>query len=282
MTSEEKTTAAPLSARRKGPLAALFSASAPLLIFALSAAAALLARGPLRLAALLPLIAPVYYFYCLFKLRALASGSLEETADFILGPGSLLVGALQRRPEILTFLKDSFPRPPAAVAEIGRAKGGTLALLCRAAAPDALIISLDLPGAINSGPLPALNKSEWRLPLLKAMAGPGQDLRLIDADSRSAAALNLFEKALNGRKLDLLFIDGDHTFDGVRSDHVMYSRFVKPGGIIAFHDINPGLEEFGLAVSRYWRETPFAGERREYVEDPRQVSYGIGALRLPG
>jgi len=281
---ESAAPAAPDKADCGGHGADLFWYSSLLALLALAALAVWLGRGPLKLAALLPLplIAPAYYFYCLLKLRELAPGSLEQTADFILGPGSLLVGALQRRPEILTFLKDSFPRPPAAVAEIGRAKGGTLALLCRAAAPDALIISLDLPGAIHSGPIPAFNKGGWRRPLLEALAGPGQDLRLIDGDSRSAEAIALFEKALAGRKLDLLFIDGDHTYEGVKSDHERYARFVKPGGIIAFHDINPGLEEFGVAVSRFWRETPLAGERREFIEDPRQISYGIGALRLPG
>ncbi|MDP2865487.1 MAG: hypothetical protein Q8O90_04515, partial [Elusimicrobiota bacterium] len=65
-----------------------------------------------------------YYFYCLFALRKLASRGVEETADFVLGSGSALVGALQLRRELLPFLRWAGP-PPAAVAEIGRAKGGT-------------------------------------------------------------------------------------------------------------------------------------------------------------
>lgn len=242
------------------------------------------APGFSRLAALLPLaILPLaYYRYCLLKLRRISSGAgLDETADFLLGEGSLLVGMLQRRAEILPFLKETFPVPPSAVAEIGRAKGGTLALLCRVAAPDALVISLDLPGAIHSGPVPPLNKGAWRGPLLKAMAGPRQDLRLIDGDSRDPESVERFAAALGGRKLDLLFIDGDHTWEGVSSDYRLYSAFVRPGGVIAFHDINPGLEAFGVAVSRFWKETPLPGERREFIEDPAQVSYGIGALRLP-
>lgn len=254
------------------------------LLLAAAALTAALAPGCLRLAAMVPLslIPPVHYFYCLFRLRELSSAGLEEAADFIMGPGSFFIGMLQRRAELLPFLKETFPAPPSAAAEIGRARGGTLMLLCRAAAPDALIVSLDLPGAVHSGPIPFINKGAWRLPLLTAMAGPGQDLRLIDADSRSPSAAALFEKALGGRKLDLLFIDGDHTLEGVRSDYGTYSRFVRPGGIIAFHDIQPGLEEFGVAVSRFWKETALPGARTEYIEDPSQVSYGIGVLRLPG
>ena len=224
----------------------------------------------------------VYYFYCLLRLRRLSSGGAEETADFVLGSGSALVGALQLRQELLPFLRWAGPSP-AAVAEIGRAKGGTLAVLCRAAAPDALVISLDLPGGLHSGPIPFLNKGAWRQPLLRAMKGPGQDLRLIDGDSRSPASVEIFRKALAGRKLDLLFIDGDHTFEGVKSDYELYSGFVRPGGVIAFHDIQPGYEkELGVVVSRFWREYPLPGERAEFIADGSQLSYGIGALRLPG
>ncbi len=223
-----------------------------------------------------------YYFYCLFALRKLASRGAEETADFVLGSGSALVGALQLRQELFAFLRWAGP-PPAAVAEIGRARGGTLAILCRAAAPDALVISLDLPGGLHSGPIPLLNKGAWRLPLLRAMKGPGQDLRLLDGDSRSPASVELFRKALAGKKLDLLFIDGGHTFESVRSDYELYSGFVRPGGVIAFHDIQPGYEkELGVVVSRFWREYPLPGERAEFIADSSQLSYGIGALRLPG
>lgn len=253
------------------------------LLLAAAALTAALAPGFLRLAAIVPLslIPPVHYYYCLLRLGELSSAGLDEAADFVMGPGSFFTGMLQRRAEILSFLKETFPAPPSAIAEIGRARGGTLMLLCRTAAPDALIISLDLPGAIHSGPIPFINKGAWRLPLLNAMAGPGQDLRLIDGDSRSPSTAALFEKALGCRKLDLLFIDGDHTWEGVRSDYEMYSRYVKSGGVIAFHDIQPGLEEFGVAVSRFWKETVLPGARKEYIEDPSQVSYGIGVLRLP-
>ena len=34
--------------------------------------------------------------------------------------------------------------------------------------------------------------------------------------------------------LDLLFIDGDHSYEGVRQDYKMYSKLVRDGGLIAF------------------------------------------------
>jgi hypothetical protein len=38
------------------------------------------------------------------------------------------------------------------------------------------------------------------------------------------------------RPIDLLFIDGDHTDQGVRRDWNEWNRFVVPGGIVIFHD----------------------------------------------
>ena len=39
---------------------------------------------------------------------------------------------------------------------------------------------------------------------------------------------------------DLIFIDGDHSLEGVRKDYELYGPLIAPGGVIAFHDINNG------------------------------------------
>jgi hypothetical protein len=38
------------------------------------------------------------------------------------------------------------------------------------------------------------------------------------------------------RPVGLLWIDGDHTFEGVTRDFEAWRRFVVPGGVVAFHD----------------------------------------------
>ena len=38
------------------------------------------------------------------------------------------------------------------------------------------------------------------------------------------------------RPIRLLWIDGDHTYQGVQQDFGNYSPFLAPGGIVAFHD----------------------------------------------
>lgn len=38
------------------------------------------------------------------------------------------------------------------------------------------------------------------------------------------------------KSIDLLFIDGDHSYDGVKADWDAYKRFLKAGSIVVFHD----------------------------------------------
>lgn len=45
------------------------------------------------------------------------------------------------------------------------------------------------------------------------------------------------EKFSTVGQFDFIFIDGDHTLEGVRKDYEMYGSLVRPGGIMAFHDI---------------------------------------------
>lgn len=39
-------------------------------------------------------------------------------------------------------------------------------------------------------------------------------------------------------KIDILFIDGDHSYQGVLSDFLMYADLVAPGGYVVFDDYN--------------------------------------------
>ena len=61
-------------------------------------------------------------------------------------------------------------------------------------------------------------------------------------------------RALADTHIDFLFIDGDHTYEGVKSDFEMYSPLVRSGGLIALHDIVPGPEGCVGGVPKYWSE----------------------------
>ena len=56
--------------------------------------------------------------------------------------------------------------------------------------------------------------------------------------------LNKVHKHLNGKKIDMLFFDGEHRYEDVYLDWRIYSHFVKSGGIVAFHDaVSPHSEK---------------------------------------
>lgn len=64
------------------------------------------------------------------------------------------------------------------------------------------------------------------------------------------AASRLRHEFGRGFGVGLLFIDADHSYEGVRRDFESWSPLVRPGGIVAFHD------DFAPGVSQVLRELP--------------------------
>ena len=88
-----------------------------------------------------------------------------------------------------------------------------------------------------------------------------------------------FDEALgqfSDGSIDLLHIDGFHTYEAARHDFITWLPKVKPGGILLLHDIAPKHEEFG--VWRLWEE--IKGEFRETFEFHH--GWGLGVMRRPG
>lgn len=191
--------------------------------------------------------------------------------------GRIRITPVQVRSEIMEFLGVAASRAPRAVLEIGTANGGTLFLFTRVAAPDALVISLDLPSGRFGGGYPA-----WKAPLYRAFARGTQRIELLRGDSHAPDAVAGVTRLLGGRPLDLLFIDGDHAYDGVRSDFEMYAPFVRPGGLVAFHDIVPGPDGDVGGVPRFWRELKAGRRTNEIVADWNQGGFGIGWFEAEG
>src|SRR5689334_12559456 len=84
-----------------------------------------------------------------------------------------LISPIQSRDELVPLLTLLMGLRPQTVMEIGTANGGTLFMLTRICAPDATIVSLDLPGGPFGG-----GYTEARVPLYQAFALPGQTIQL--------------------------------------------------------------------------------------------------------
>jgi predicted O-methyltransferase YrrM len=68
----------------------------------------------------------------------------------------------------------------------------------------------------------------------------------------------------DGTSLDLVFIDGDHSYEAVRADWEGWSKFVRPNGAVAFHDAisAPGHPEGPVRfIDETFRKTSPAGWR---------------------
>jgi len=189
----------------------------------------------------------------------------------------LAIRPAQVKEEILKLLRILKGLKPRTILEIGTASGGTLFLFTQVAEPDAIIISIDLPGGPFGGGYPA-----WKIPLYKSFARyPTQRIYLFRADSHNVNTLRKVKKILGNKLIDFLFIDGDHSYEGVKKDFEMYAPLVRKGGVIALHDIVPDPQELVGGVPKFWRElkNKLGVDRvKELVKDWNQGGYGIGLI----
>lgn len=165
---------------------------------------------------------------------------------------------------------------PQRVLEIGTARGGTLYLWTQAAAEDATIVSVDLPGGAFGGAYP-----RCRIPLYQSFARSRQQLHLLRADSHDSQTAARVRSLFNAQPIDFAFIDGDHTYEGVRADFLNYAPLVRAGGLIAFHDIlaRPDIPE--IQVDRFWMELCERYDTDELAgPEGSGRRIGIGLLRV--
>ena len=174
--------------------------------------------------------------------------------------------------KLLEILKDFNPK---IILEIGTARGGTLYLFTRIIDPEGTIISVDLLGGPFGG-----GYSEWKIPLYQSFAKKGQKIKLLRANSHKISTLEKVNEILNKKRIDFLFIDGDHTYDGVKRDFNMYSSLVREGGIIAFHDIAKHDPKSNCKVNKFWNELKNDYEYLEIIENIKQKWAGIGVIYL--
>jgi predicted O-methyltransferase YrrM len=179
---------------------------------------------------------------------------------------------LQIREEITELMGIVAVARPKFVMEIGTARGGTLFLLSRVASHKASIISLDLPSGNFGG-----GYSSQKTKFFKTFAAQDQRMYFIRENSHLIKTFNLVKNILKGNKLDFLFIDGDHTYQGVKKDFEMYSQLVKKGGLIALHDVclHSGSE---CEVATFWYEIKRKLRHIEVIKDAKQGWAGIGLL----
>lgn len=87
-----------------------------------------------------------------------------------------------------------------------------------------------------------------------------------------------FDQALedfNDSSIELLHIDGLHTYDAVSHDFESWLPKMAPGGIVLFHDIKVFEGDFG--VHKFWSEIT-----QKYTSLEFSHSHGLGVIEIPG
>lgn len=156
---------------------------------------------------------------------------------------------------------------PQVIVEIGIGQGGTLYIWCRYIQEARKIISIDLP-----------RYPTQKEKFFKSFAE--RKVHILRGDSHTDETEIALSEILDGEKIDFLFIDGDHKYAGVKDDFQRYKKFVRKGGMIAFHDIAPGSPHIVGGVPILWREIKNRFKHLEIVEDWNQGGYGIGILYM--
>jgi predicted O-methyltransferase YrrM len=210
----------------------------------------------------------------------------DSVVDFLFSAAAESIVPWQIEEEYRALARVVAERRPRTILEIGTADGGTLFAHARLAAEDALIISIDLPEGPFGGGYP-----HWRIPFYESFARPHQRLKLIRGDSHAAETAERLEKILDGRTVDYAFIDGDHTYDGVRQDFNLCRRLAAADGVIALHDIaehpnsqytstEAAAHHADWAVHDFWCEISPLHDTDEFIADRGQEGYGIGVIYL--
>jgi predicted O-methyltransferase YrrM len=208
--------------------------------------------------------------------------------DALVSQAIEVFAAIQNPRELREFFTLLHGLRPEVVVEIGTARGGVLYGLSQLASAKALLVSIDLPGGRNCG-----GQTETERQLFASFGPRTQEFHFIPGNSMALTTKRTLQELLGGRKVDVLFIDGDHSYGAVRSDFEMYRELVSDRGMIALHDICMIPEEWGPGgeVGVFWTELTRKYQTRAII-DPNGVcrpkrpsgtewSWGIGIVEKP-
>jgi len=207
------------------------------------------------------------------KERMAEEDGLDDILDTILDvhPGvyPYHVSAMQLRKEIRGLATLVAEQEPETILEIGTADGGTFYVWSRFIDSCDTLVSLDLPGGDFGGGYEA-NKID-----LYSQFDDDKEMAFIRDNSHDEAVYERVAEAV-GSNIDFLFIDGDHTYEGVKQDFEMYSQLVSEGGLIALHDIVNDNDD--IKVPQFWDELEAKYNTEKFVDLPYWG--GIGVVKL--
>ena len=136
---------------------------------------------------------------------------------------------------------------PNNILEIG-ARGGTFLLFNKLSTGFKIAVDLDV----------SFNESIY-------MSMFGENFHFINRNSQDEQTFQMIKEICP--QFDFIFIDGDHSYEGVKRDFNLYKKLLSPRGYIAFHDIDPNH----VFLNSYSDGEPKTGKVRKFWQE---LNYG--------
>lgn len=151
------------------------------------------------------------------------------------------------------------------VVELGRFKGGSTLIFAASMRELVELWSYDAHVALR----PDMPGDQLDAELVDALTryGLAHKVHMIVADSRTADPPK--------RPIELLFIDGDHSYEGAKADLDRWGELVRIGGHVLFHDavdtggygnVYPGVAQVVAEIGPGWERQPGAGSIAHFVK----------------
>ena len=162
---------------------------------------------------------------------------------------------------------------PKTYVEIGVAAGGTFMATCDLLlSPTARAVAIDISPVIGTTIDDGRAKNKTPFDGLLAAFIDGKTREFFCGTSRDFATSSRCPETI-----DLLFIDGDHSYEGVKAD---FEALGPRSRVVVFHDI---VIDACPGVVRFWREiaAAFPGRTAEFIDQYDSVAgsfLGIGVL----
>lgn len=164
--------------------------------------------------------------------------------------------AQQNPHDLWALIKEVSKIEPKHILELGVNHGGSTVFWDHIAGSEGKVVGVDIGGF--QGHCFSMFREEF------CSYEPVSNLLLVPGDSHDLAVFDQVNEFLAGR-VDFLFMDGDHSYEGLKQDFEMYGSLVPAGGVIAV----PSVQEESVAT--FWAELTAPRS----ITSPRDKRIGI-------
>lgn len=176
--------------------------------------------------------------------------------------------AVQVESELKDFISLIKERQVTSYLEIGTARGDTFFEIVKAMPKGSRAVAVDLPMSAWG-----LKDSNNYLDAAAKELSKEYDVKIIYGSSRER---KIIDQVKNLAPFDAVFIDGDHTLEGVTYDWKNYGRM---GKIVAFHDIVDDMKRNKrgetIDVPLFWASTKTEFEHVEFIGEESKMGIGV-------